>query len=202
MNLHVIPPLSGTPLTDEPRRRLFTSTELQAMEAAGILHPDERVELIDGEVITMAAKTPRHNDLCAALIELVADHRPGDVRFTMEPAMRLSEHFEPEPDIVLFPRGLQISQVHGPAALLVIEVAVTSLSYDLDVKAPRYAAHGVRECWVVDGRRLVTHVHRDPSPDGYRSIVPVPADGEASALLVPTLRLRLASFGFEPLLDE
>lgn len=202
MSIHVRPPLSSVVTTAEPRRRRFTSRDLQSMERAGILHPDERVELIDGEIFSMAAKTPRHNDLCAALVELIADHRPGDVSFTMEPALQLSEHYEPEPDIVLFPRPLRVSEVDGPSVLLVIEVAVSSLSYDMDVKAPRYATHGVRECWVVDERRLVTHVHRDPGPDGYRSIVTVGADAELSPLLVPALRLRLASFGLAPLLDE
>ena len=185
-----------------PERRRFTSKELIAMEEAGILRPGERVELIDGEIITMAAKSPRHDDMCAQLANHIARNQPSDAMFTMDPAFRLSEHYEPEPDIILFPSGMLVSQVHGETALLVVEVAYSSLSTDLKIKAPIYAAHGVREYWVVDSKRLVTHVHREPRPDGYGTIMVVPADQHVTPLLVPSLTLKLAELGLEPLLDE
>ena len=172
------------------------------METAGILHPEERVELIDGEIIAMPAKSARHDDMCTELAQYFADHRPKDVKFAESPAFRLSEHYEPEPDIILFPRDLRVSQVRGDTALLVVEVAVSSLSFDLEIKAPIYAAHGVREYWVVDARRLVTHVHRDPGPVGYASIQKVPADERLEPLLLPSLALALADLGLGPLEDD
>lgn len=186
----------------EPARRRFTSAELLAMDEAGVLHPEERVELIDGEIITMPAKSARHDDMCAALVLHFADHRPTDVAFTMEPAFRLSEHWEPEPDILLFPSRMKVSDVRGPDALLVVEVAVTSLSSDLKIKAPMYAAHGVREYWVVDAKRLVTHVHREPGADGYGSVSQLAATDRLEPLLLPALALTLGDLGLEPLADD
>ena len=194
------PDLSRSPATSARRR--FTSNELIAMEEAGILRPDERVELIDGEIVSMAAKSPRHDDMCAALVQRWARRLPQDIGFTMDPAFRLSEHYEPEPDILLFPAGLRVSQVHGETALLAIEVAYSSLSTDLTIKAPIYAAHGVREYWVVDAKRIVTHVHREPGPEGYGSVVEIPADQIVTPLLVPQVALKLGDLGLEPLPDD
>ena len=172
------------------------------MEQAGILRDDENVELIDGEIITMAAKSPRHEDMRALLAEHFSDSRPKDVRIAQEPAFRLSNHHEPEPGIILFPRPLVPSKVRGNSVMLVVEVAVTSLSSDMTIKAPIYAAHGVREYWVVDARRLVVHVHRDPGPDGYASIREVPPGERIEPLLVPSVGLALTDFGLEPMLGE
>ena len=193
------PDLSRSPATSTRRR--FTSNELIAMEEAGILRPDERVELIDGEIVTMAAKSPRHDDMCALLADHIANNQPRDAMFTMDPAFRLSDFYEPEPDIILFPRGLLVSHVHGETALLVIEVAYSSLSTDLTIKAPIYAAHGVREYWVVDAKRIVTYVHREPGPEGYGSVVEIAADQIVTPLLVPQVELKLADLGLEPLAE-
>ena len=74
----------------EPARRRFTSAELLAMDEAGVLHPEERVELIDGEIITMPAKSARHDDMCAALVLHFADHRPTDERIAWIGRRRLT----------------------------------------------------------------------------------------------------------------
>ncbi len=186
----------------QSERRRFTADEVLAMEEAGILDSEENVELLDGEIIIMAAKTPRHEDMRTAISMNWARRLPQDVDFGVEPAFYLSENWEPEPDILLFPNKLRISQVRGETALLVVEVAVTSLSSDLKIKAPMYAAHGVREYWVVDAKRLVTHVHLNPGPDGYGSVQDVPADQLIRPNLLPDLALRLADLGFEPLADQ
>ena len=187
---------------DVPERRRFTADELLRMEELGILHEDENVELLDGEIIRMAAKSPRHEDMRILLSEYFTDHGPKDLRVAQEPAFRLADQWEPEPDILLFSRSLRVHEVRGPTALLVVEVAYSSLSTDLEIKAPIYAAHGVREYWVVDAKRQVTHVHREPGPDGYRSVVEVPADQRVTPLLLPSLAVKLADLGLEPLADE
>ena len=169
------------------------------MEEAGILHPEEKVELIDGEITTMAAKTPRHDDMLALIGERLADQRNNQFRLAYDSAFRLSEYQEPEPDIILLPSDMLASQVRGHSALLVIEVAVTSLSFDLNVKARIYAAHGVREYWVVDAQRLITHVHRDPGPDGYASVRSFAANDRLVSYLLPSVTLRISDLGLEPL---
>jgi Uma2 family endonuclease len=199
MNIHtkIEPRHSQRPA--EPTRRRFTADELLAMEEAGILSPDERVELIDGEIIAMPAKSARHEDMRTELCEHFAAMRPPDVKIAQEPAFRLSDDQEPEPDILLFPRTILVSQARGDTALLVIEVAVSSLSVDLKVKAPIYATHGVREYWVVDARRIVTYVHREPGPEGYASIREVQGDERIVPLLIPSVGLALADLGLTPL---
>ena len=76
--------------------------------------------------------------------------------------------------------------------LLVVEVAETSLSFDMTTKAALYAAHGVRDYWVIEARTLVTKVFRGPSASGYATSVPVPASDLLLPLLAPSLALRLA----------
>ncbi len=171
------------------------------MEKAGILHPDERVELIDGEIITMPAKGNRHEDMRTLLAGHFGDEKPKDVMVAQEPAFNLSDYYNPEPDILIFPRSLLSSQVRGDSALLVVEVAVSSLSSDLKIKAPIYAAHGVREYWVVDARRLVIHVHRGRGPEGYASIREVSPGERIALLLVPSVAVTLANLGLEPLTE-
>jgi Uma2 family endonuclease len=78
------------------------------------------------------------------------------------------------------------------AALLIVEVADSSLSYDLTIKAPLYARFGVREYWVVEAWSLITHVHREPTAKGYASIIRVAADVEQAPQLVPELKVTMA----------
>ena len=84
------------------------------------------------------------------------------------------------------------------SALLIVEVADTSLSYDLRLKAPAYASLGLREYWVIDANTLVTTIHRNPGPDGY----PPPHQAGSSELLeprlAPQLAVRLADLGLTP----
>ena len=85
--------------------------------------------------------------------------------------------------------------VRGPTALLVIEVADSSLEYDVATKAPIYARQGVRDYWVVDARTLATKVHRDPSPTGYASVRKVAPEKRLMPLLAPALTVRLRDLG-------
>ncbi|MFM9938019.1 MAG: Uma2 family endonuclease [Hyphomicrobiaceae bacterium] len=202
MNLHAKFKATRPQRSAEPTRRRFTADELEAMERAGILDAEEKVELIDGEIITMAAKTPRHEDMRTELATHFSERHAGTLKVAQEPAFYLSDHWEPEPDILLFPRHLLVSEVRGDTALLVVEVAVSSLSTELTVKANMYAAHGVREYWVVDAKRLVTHVHRGPGDNGYASVQEIPAGQRIEPLLLPALVLDLADLGLKPLTDD
>ena len=203
MNMHTkLKPVAGGGRTDSAARRRFTADELLHMEETGVLREDEHLELLDGEIMTMAAKSPRHEDMRTMLSEYFTDHGSKELRVAQEPAFRLSDHCEPEPDILLFSRSLRVHEVRGPAALLVIEVAYSSLSTDLTIKAHIYAAHGVREYWVVDAKRIVTYVHREPGPEGYGSVVEIAADQIVTPLLVPQVALKLGDLGLEPLPDD
>ena len=95
------------------------------------------------------------------------------------------------PDILVYPATTKVPDVRGPTALLVVEVADTSLEYDLDTKAGVYAAHGVREYWVINARTLATRIHRQPAPSGYGDAGEVAADTKLTPQAAPELAVCL-----------
>lgn len=141
------------------------------MAEAGVFAPDERIELIDGEMLTMAPIGGPHmsmvNRLNALLVRAVGDR--GVV--SVQNPVALPPASEPQPDVVILrPAAAALSAVvPGPAdVLLVIEVADTTLRYDREVKMPLYARHGIQEAWIVDLQAKRLEVYREPSPNGYK----------------------------------
>ncbi len=163
-----------------PRRR-FTVAEVEAMVAAGVVDEDERVELIGGELVPMSPKENHHEVVKTALLDRWIRARPEDVRVAPETTFRLSEDTYLEPDVVIFPRETGIRGLTAATALLVVEIADTSLRYDIGRKAALYASFGIRDLWVIDAVRLTARVFRDAAPDGYRQTT----DAAASDRLVP-----------------
>ena len=146
-----------------PVRHRLTVDEYYRMAEAGILGPGQRVELIDGEIIDMSPIGVLH----AAVVNVLVRHfsqRLGNSTFvSSQNPLRLDDENEPEPDLlILRPRSDSYATAHpGPAdTLLVIEVADTSLAYDLEVKVPLYARHGIPEIWVIEAATRRTHVFR------------------------------------------
>jgi hypothetical protein len=154
-----------------PRRRL-TATEYHQMAEAGILHEDDRVELIEGELLAMAPIGSEHNGatdwLARALIRAIGDR--GIVR--VQGSIRLDDQTEPQPDFaVLRPRPdfYRKSPPTPPDILLLIEIADSSLRFDRAIKRPLYARHAVPEYWIVDLPGQAVEVHRTPTQHGYAS---------------------------------
>ena len=199
MNEHVGPKTFriNPPRPREPERRRFTGDEMEAMLRAGILHEEERVELIDGEIIALNAKGNRHEIVRTELMNFWARRLPADISFAMEPAFKLEPQNEPEPDIILFPNGIKVFSVSGTTVLLVVEVSDSSISRDLKIKAPLYARFGVREYWVIDAETHETHIHRDPGSDGYASLTTHARTELLTPLLVTALAVRLSDLRLE-----
>jgi Uma2 family endonuclease len=150
-----------------PRRR-FTVAEVEAMVAAGVMEEDERVELIGGELVPMSPKGNHHEVLKAALLQRWYRAAPDGFDLVPETTFRLSEDTYLEPDVVIYPRATGIPGLRADNLLLVVEIADSSLRYDVGRKAALYASFGVHELWVIDAVRLTTGVFREPSADGYR----------------------------------
>jgi Uma2 family endonuclease len=197
MNLHIKPPIASA-RPAEPTRRRWTADELEKLVASGIIHEEERVELIDGEILTMAAKGRRHEIVRNELMMNWARRLPLEIKLAEEPAFRLQAYNEPEPDILVFSSSQYVPDVRGDTALLVVEVSYTTLSFDLKIKAPLYATYGVQEYWVVDARTLTTTVHRAPGPTGYADVREYAQTELITPLAVPALAVRLADLGIEP----
>ena len=176
-----------------PRRR-FTVAEVEAMVAAGIMDEDERVGLIGGELVPMSPKGRQHEVVKTALLDRWIRVRPDDVRLTPETTFRLSEDTHLEPDVVIYPRTSGLQGLTAANVLLVVEIADSSLGYDMGRKAALYASFGVRELWVIDAVKLSACVFRDPAAEGYREV----RDAASSERLTPLV----ASEAFALRLDE
>jgi Uma2 family endonuclease len=174
-----------------PRRR-FTVAELERMTAVGILQEDERIELIGGEIVPMSPKGNHHEILKTALTIYWARRLPEDLQFTTETTFRLSPDTYLEPDFTFYPKASGWEGLNATTAKLVVEVADTSLGYDLGRKANLYAAFGIVELWVIDAVRLTTRIHRDPSPSGYQSAVDYAADQRLVPECAPALAVVVA----------
>jgi Uma2 family endonuclease len=147
---------------DLPRRHRLTVADYYRMAEVGILAPDARVELIDGEIIDMAPPGSLHAATVHRLLEVLVRAVESRASVLVQNPMRLSEHSEPQPDLALLRRREDFYAEHHPRAadvLLIIEVAHTSLHFDRDTKIPLYAGNGIAEVWLVDlrARRLVRH---------------------------------------------
>jgi hypothetical protein len=128
------------------------------MAEAGVLAPDARVELIEGEVFDMAPMGSRHWHAAQRLNRILLLALGDRAEVACQLPLRLSDFSEPEPDlVVLRPEMRRDEMPSGHDALLVIEISDSTLGYDARVKAPLYAAHGVGEFWIVDlgARRLL-----------------------------------------------
>jgi Uma2 family endonuclease len=152
-------------------RRRFTVDEYYRMGEVGILTGNDRVELIDGEILTMSPVGFRHSQCVAVLTERLVLAVAGRALLRPQLPLRISSNTEPEPDIILVRPGDHYwkQQPRPEDVLLLVEVAETSYRYDHDVKLPRYARENVPEVWIVDLVRGAVEVYREPTPNGYRS---------------------------------
>jgi len=157
----------------EPRRRLFTVDEYHAMARAGVLGEDDRVELLEGEVVEMTPIGSRHSSCVGRLTHLLSSRVDDRAIVWIQNPLILSDLAEPEPDAALLrPRDDFYAEAHPRPddLLLLIEVADTSADYDRERKIPLYARSGVPEVWLVDLEAGTVEVYRTPSPEGYRDL--------------------------------
>ena len=151
----------------------FTVPQYEKMIEVGILDENDRVELIRGELVAKMTIGIRHATSVRRLNHLLTDRTRGRAIVDVQNPVLLADSM-PEPDVVLLaPRADFYAAVRpGPAdALLVIEVADTSLEYDREVKRPLYAENGIVEYWIVNLEDDCLEVHRQPRPDGTYSDV-------------------------------
>ena len=154
-------------------KRRFTADEYQRMGQAGILRREDRVELIDGEIVAMSPIGSRHNacvnHATRALVRAVGD----DAIVQVQGSVRLDSYSEPEPDLVLLrPQPhFYTPRLPGPAdILLIVEIAESSIDYDREVKARVYAEAGVPEYWIADLNTNVIWRHLWPEHGAYKTI--------------------------------
>ena len=193
MNEHLRPDrLPGTTQAAEglPRRR-WTVAEIEAMVAKGIISEDERFELIGGEAVPMSPKGRQHEILRSELAFYMTQRAGADLRVVAEAQLNLTDDAYVLPDILVYPAAIKVPDVRGPTTLLVIEIADSSLEYDLLTKAALYASYGVREYWVINAKTLLTTVYRVPSGSEYTRKERLTADERLVPEAVPALGVTL-----------
>jgi Uma2 family endonuclease len=140
----------------------------------------------------MSPKGLAHEVLKTALLDRWYRAAPDGFGLVPETTFRLSEDTYLESDVVIYPRASGIRGLAADNVLLVVEIADSSLRYDIGRKAALYASFGIRELWVIDAVRLTTRVFRDPAADGYRDARDFGPTDQLAPLLAPgALTLRL-----------
>lgn len=175
-------------------RRTFTVDEYYKMAEAGILHEDDRVELIEGEIVNMTPIGSRHMACVKKLNRLFFNRLGDEVIISIQDPLRLIGQSEPEPDVALLKPRQDFYAESPPSAsdaLLVIEVADTSLLYDLSIKIPLYARAGVVEVWLVDLLQRQVTTFSNPAPQGYQSVQTKRAGDRLTPTAWPALTLSL-----------
>lgn len=169
------------------------------MAEAGILHEDDRIELIEGKIVEMAPIGSRHAfclDRLNRLFQL--NMRAGEGLIRVQNPIRLSDETEPEPDLAvatLVHGEERYAEAHPSSAdvLLVVEVADSSLVYDRRTKVPLYAAAGIPEYWLIDlvGNRI--EVYRNPLAGSFSDVKVLGRGDKISPLSFPQIEVTLAN---------
>jgi Uma2 family endonuclease len=152
----------------------FTVQDYHRMAEAGIFREDDRLELLEGDVVEMPPIGPGH---AGAVKRLMNSFLPlqGERKaiISVQDPIRLSAHSEPQPDLALLkPRPDFYAWEHPSPedVFLVVEVMDSLVSYDREVKVPLYARFGIQETWLVDVEQGLIEVYREPNPEGYRQV--------------------------------
>jgi Uma2 family endonuclease len=180
---------------DPPRKR-WTRAECATLEASGLLD-HERLELVEGELISRMGKKRPHVDSFTLLQEWfvqVFGFRSVNVEAPVDVAPEDNPTNEPVPDLIVLPRDRSriTSNPRARDLRLVVEIADTSLRFDLKVKAALYARAGVPEYWVLDvaGHRLL--VHRTPQSGTYMDVAAYSEHESVSPLAAPQAKFHVA----------
>jgi len=177
-----------------PAPRRFTMDEYYCMARAGILN-DDRVELLEGEIIQMAPIGGRHAACVDRLAEWFIPRLLDKAIVRIQGPGRFSPRSELQPDLLLLRfRADRYESAHpGPAdILLLIEVSDSTLRYDRNVKLPLYANTGVPEVWIIDVERQRVHVSRQLQDGAYGSVATMSRTGSLAPAAFPDLVLPVA----------
>lgn len=176
----------------EPAPHRFTLDEVLALQASGAIHPDARIELLDGEIINMPEERELHVWFKVALNRFLVMALPDDLMVAPDATLSLAPHDAPEPDFYVMPVATPLRNTPGSALRLLIEIADSSLAHDLGRKAAKYASAGVREYWVIDVQGRRSFVHLRPEADGYLQRTVVGFDEALAPTLLDGVRLVVA----------
>jgi Uma2 family endonuclease len=176
------------------KRHRLKADDYRRLGELGVLAPELRVELLDGEIIEMAPIGSRHWAMVMRLDELLKQAVGKRAFVAVQTSFRLDDYSEPEPDIALFRRRDDFYAGALPTpleTLLVVEVADSSARYDREVKLPLYARCGVPELWIVDLDAKLLRMYREPSGGDYLQASATAAPGSTGIAALPDIAIDL-----------
>jgi Uma2 family endonuclease len=151
----------------------ITVEQYYRMEEAGMFHPEQRLELINGKIIYMSPIGRKHGSCVAVLTEIFVSQFKDKVFTWVQNSIQLNNLSEPQPDLALLKRRGDFYRDRLPIPndiLLIIEVADSTISYDRNVKIPLYGSAGIIEAWLIDVNEKTLTKYTQPNPEGYQSI--------------------------------
>lgn len=163
----------STAMQEWPRRHRITVEHYYRMAEAGLFAPDERLELINGEIVDMPPMGSRHAATLEHLGAMLSAAVGERAIVRQQLPVRLRDDSEPEPDIaVVKARADRYSSAHSAAAdvLLLVEVSDVTLRYDLEVKLPLYARCAIPEVWIIDLTGSRVRFNGSPVDGRYRRV--------------------------------
>jgi len=181
--------------------RLFTVEEFERLVESGIFRRDERVELIEGQIVQMNPIGDDHLGNVNRLNRIFS--RGADVVVSVQNPVRLGDRMLPQPDLAVLRPEATLNRKPVPAdILLLIEVADSSLKYDRQIKGAIYARAEIPELWIVDinGQRI--EAYSDPSPAGYKTTRLFLRGDRLAPALAPSLEIEVDAILGAPPSDE
>ncbi len=176
------------------QRRRFSVGEYYAMAEAGILTENDRVELLDGEIVVMAPIGNRHQSSVDGHVEMFTLRLQGRANVRVQGPVRLDDDNEPEPDVALLRRRDDYYATGHPGpddVLLLIEVADSTLEFDRNVKLRLYAQAGIPEVWISNLSNRRVESYTDPTEDGYATVRYFEAGNSVAPLHFPDIALEV-----------
>ena len=175
------------------KERRFSVADILSMQEDGTIDESDNFELIDGEIIPMNSKLHVHERIKGKLVMALVRACPDHLFMGIESSIFLSERTIVEPDICIYPERMRSDEVKAADIVLAIEVAVSTLAYDLGLKAQIYARYGLRELWVIDAMARRTYIHKVPTATGWTDIVAHGSDHVLEIAALPGFAMRLDS---------
>jgi len=179
----------------ELARHRLTVDEYYRMAELGILAPDARVELIEGEIIDMPPQGSRHAAIVSRLNARIVTATGSAAIVRCQMPIRLGARSEPEPDFAIVkPDELHYARAHPVAdeVLLLIEISHNTINYDRHVKIPLYARHAILEAWVIDVEARRLHLCRNPRAGSYRDVSVLDRPANLCPVSLPSLAIDLS----------
>jgi Uma2 family endonuclease len=171
------------------RQRPLRGEEYERMVAAGFFR-DERVELIQGVVVEMSPQNAPHSYVIQLLNRLLMPRLVGRADVRVQLPFIAGADSVPEPDLAVVALG-DYMDAHPSHALLIIEVADSSLKFDRQEKAELYAKVGIPEYWIVNVASRSIERHSEPTAETYARVTPFRSGDSLAPLAFPDVALRV-----------